>query len=357
MYVKFLPSEYVIRYKKGKIVSEGTGLSFFFMEKNTTACAIPTSNNDADFVFTETTKDFQSVTVQGQLTYQITDYKQIAKSMDFTVNLKTKNFFSDPMMKLSKRIKNICEVLLKSRIDSVTIQEAITFSRTLAQDVLKAIQTNAEIKNLGIAVSGFSILKISPTPETGRALEAKTREEILRQADDALYERRNASIEQERRVKENELSTEVSVEEKKKKIKASEIDTKKMLMEKENEFKKYEIENKLDRDRMEVEAEAERQRIRIESELELERKRQELAELKYENAKKNAEAEAFRISAVMDAYNKINPEVLIALAGMNMEPQKIIAQAFEKLAINSSKIGQLNITPDLLESVMGKNNG
>ena len=32
----------------------------------------------------------------------------------------------------------------------------------------------------------------------------------------------------------------------------------------------------------------------------------------------------------------------------------MIAQAFQQLAINSSKIGQLNITPDLLESVMQK---
>ena len=46
-----------------------------------------------------------------------------------------------------------------------------------------------------------------------------TREEILKKADEALYERRNASIEQERRVKENELNTEIAIENKKKQIK------------------------------------------------------------------------------------------------------------------------------------------
>lgn len=53
-------------------------------------------------------------------------------------------------------------------------------------------------------VMGLSILAIVPNKETLRALEAQAREEMLRSADNALYERRNASIEQERRVKENE---------------------------------------------------------------------------------------------------------------------------------------------------------
>lgn len=354
MYIKFLPSEYVLRYRKGKIVSEGVGLSFFFLESTTSACKIPTSNTDADFIFEETTSDFQIVTVQGQLTYRIVDFQKIAGAMDFTVNLKTKKFNNDPMAKLSKRIINISEVLVKSHIGSVTLTDAIKSSRMLAQEVLTEMQENEEIKNLGIMVSGFSILKISANQETGRALEATTREEILKQADDALYERRNASIEQERRVKENELSTEVSVEEKKKKIRETEIETKKMLLEKESELKRYEIEKKAERERIEIEAQITREQIRIESELELEKKRKELTELKLENAKKEAEAEAFRIAAIMEAYNKMNPDVLVALATMSMEPERVIAQAFEKLAVNSEKIGQLNITPDLLESIIGK---
>ena len=58
MYIKFLPNEYVLRYKNGKIVKEGKGISFFFLERNTSACVIPISNNDADFIFEEQTKDF-----------------------------------------------------------------------------------------------------------------------------------------------------------------------------------------------------------------------------------------------------------------------------------------------------------
>ena len=53
----------------------------------------------------------------------------------------------------------------------------------------------------------------------------------------------------------------------------------------------------------------------------------------------------------MNVYNTMNAEVLVALATLEKEPEKIIAGAFEKLAANSAKIGTLNITPELLESL------
>ncbi len=354
MYIKFSPNEYVFRYKKGRVVAQGVGLSFFYFERNTSVCAIPTSTIDTDFIFEETTEDYQTVTVQGQVTYRIVDFSKIVNSIDFSVNMKTRKLNNDPLPKLSKRIVNLSQVLIKNKIGSITLTEAVNAGSDWAQSLISELQNNDELKELGIQVCGFSVTRVSSTNETSRALEAHTRETILKEADDALYERRNASIEQERRVKENELNTEISVEEKKKKIKETEIETKKMLIEKESELKKFEVEKRAERERIEIQAKTERERIEIESELELEKLRKELADLKLENAKKDADAEAYRISSVMEAYSKISPEVLVALSEMCMEPEKVIAQAFEKLAANSNKIGQLNITPDLLESVMNK---
>lgn len=346
MYIKFSPNDYVIRYRNGKIVKQGKGLSFFFFERNTSAVAIPVSHNDADFIFEEITNDYQTVSVQGQLTYKIADYAKIANALDFTVNLKNKCHNSNPIDKLSKRIINIAQVLVKSKIGTTTLTDAIQFSQALAENVLSELKNNSEIADLGVAISGFSILKIAANIETSRALEAKTREEILKQSDDALYERRNSSIEQERKVKENELNTELSIEQKKKIIKESEIATKKMILEKENELSKMKTEN-----------ENEIVRIKMENEAIVEQKRKELADIKLENAKKEADADAYRVAAVIEAYTKLSPDVLVALSTMNMDPEKLIAQAFNQLAGNSQKIGQLNITPDLLESVMNKGNG
>ena len=58
---------------------------------------------------------------------------------------------------------------------------------------------------LGVELLGFSILAIKPVPETSRALEAEARERMLREADDAIYSRRNNAVMQERVIRENEL--------------------------------------------------------------------------------------------------------------------------------------------------------
>ncbi|SFW15775.1 Regulator of protease activity HflC, stomatin/prohibitin superfamily [Ruminococcus sp. YE71] len=342
MYVKFTPNLYVLRYTKGKLTAEGKGLSFFYLDRMTSAQAVPVSNIDADLIFEETTADFQKVTVQGQLTYRLTDYKKAASAVDFTINLRTKQFEGNPVAKLSKRIINIAEVAVRSMVGGMTLTDALAAGEDFAAGVLERLRSEAEIAGLGAEIVGFSVVKVAANPETARALEAATREEILKQSDDALYERRNASIEQERRVKENELSTEISVQEKKKKIKETEIQTRRMVLEREAEM-----------ERIRIESEADRERIRLESEIELEKKRRELADLRLENAKKEADAESYRIGAVMEAYGRIGSDVLVALAQLNMEPEKMIAQAFEKLAANSGNIGTLNITPDLLESLTG----
>lgn len=340
MFVKFSPNVYILKYRNGKVVDEGLGLSFFTFNRKTSACAIPVSTTDIDFFFEENTNDFQFVTVQGQLSCRIDDYKKVASSFDFTVNLATGKHRDTPLQKLSKRVVNIAHVIVKNHIGNMNLEEAIQSSHPIAEKVLDELSTNAECSELGIAVTGFSILQIKATAETARALEAKTREAILNQSDDALYERRNASIEQERRVKENELNTEISVEEKKKHIKETELNTQRMVLEGKTELEKISTNNEIEKKQMQLDAE-----------IELERKRRELAELKLENSKKDADAEAYRISAVMEAYNKLSTEVLVALATLNMEPEKIIAQAFSNLASNSEKIGTLNITPDLLESL------
>ena len=340
MYIKFSPNLYVLRYKNGRIAAEGAGLSFFFLEHNTAVCAIPISGTDIDFIFEETTRDFQNVTVQGQLTCRITDYHRVAEALDFSVDLKTGNHVDKPMEKLSKRLINLTQVLVKSHIGSTDLTEAIQVSRVLAANVLTELQDSEICKELGVVVTGFSILKIKANPDTARALEAKTREDILKQSDDALYARRNASIEQERKVKENELNTEISVEEKKKAIKETELQTKRLVLEGDNELRKIEVRSK-----------TEQEQIQIEAAIELEKKRQELADLRLANAKKDADAEAYRIGAIMEAYNKLSTEVLVALATLNMEPEKAIAQAFQQLAANAGKIGTLNITPELLETL------
>jgi hypothetical protein len=72
-FIKFQPSEYVLKYSNGKIVKEGVGLSFWYYVPSTSIVVVPVGSSDVPFIFEETTSDFQTVTVQGQITYRIVD--------------------------------------------------------------------------------------------------------------------------------------------------------------------------------------------------------------------------------------------------------------------------------------------
>ena len=366
MYVKFRPSEFVLRYRNGKVVKKGQGLSFWYLARNTSVCAIPLTGIDADFMFSQVTRDFQTASVQGQLSYRFADFEKAAAALDFTVNLRTHAYPENPLPKASKRIINLAEVLVRSQVGAMELTEALAATRSLADHVYQALQKEPQLAQMGIEVTGFTVLRIAASNDTSRALEAGTREQILQQADDALYLRRNASIEQERRIKENELQTESSVVESKRRIQENELQTKRMVIEQENDLKRMTTAGELERAHLKLDEEAAMSKTRVTSELEqkhlaldgeiaLEEKRRTLAELRLENAKKDADAEAYRIRSVMEAYNTLSADVLVALATMDMDPNKLIARAFEKLAAGSN-IGTLNITPDLLES-LGKRAG
>jgi hypothetical protein len=54
----------------------------------------------------------------------------------------------------------------------------------------------------------------------------------------------------------------------------------------------------------------------------------------------------------MKALEGMNPAVIQSLASIGMQPNKLIAIAFQELAENAEKIGQLNISPELLHELI-----
>ena len=77
-FIKVQPTTYLLQYRGGKIVREGTGLSFFYYSPTTSLVTVPVGSTDTPFIFQETTGDFQAVTIQGQVTYRVSDPKRLA---------------------------------------------------------------------------------------------------------------------------------------------------------------------------------------------------------------------------------------------------------------------------------------
>ncbi|MDR2207393.1 MAG: SPFH domain-containing protein, partial [Azoarcus sp.] len=190
-YFRFQPSEYVLRYKKGNLVAEGPGLAFFCYAPNTSIAVLPVGSIDTPFIFEEMTSDFQSVTLQGQLVFRIVNPKEMASMLDYTLSLKGKGgYLSEDPKKLPQRMINSVKVLAKKQLASMTLHEAMRAGEPLAASILEELRQSEEITRLGLGVMSLSLLAVLANQETTRALEAKTREQILKTADDAVYERR-----------------------------------------------------------------------------------------------------------------------------------------------------------------------
>lgn len=86
----------------------------------------------------------------------------------------------------------------------------------------------------------------------------------------------------------------------------------------------------------------------------LEDQRRQLVSLAAENARAEADARAYGVSTTMQALGAVDPRVLQALASVGMKPEQLIAVAFQELAGRAEKIGQLNVSPDLLRELLQK---
>lgn len=206
----------MIRYRQGRVVDQGPGLAFWYLPYNTSIALVPVVTQDAAFIFNEATRDFQAVAIQGSLTYRLTDPLAAAKFLDFTVEPGSGKYRSKDPEKLAQRLINAVQANTRTHVNGLALEEALTRVRDLATHVLTAVNAEPALKSLGVMVAGLHFTAVQATPEMRKALEADYREALQQKADQAIYARRAAAIEEERRIKQGEMDTEVELENRRK---------------------------------------------------------------------------------------------------------------------------------------------
>ncbi|HKV37932.1 MAG TPA: SPFH domain-containing protein [Blastocatellia bacterium] len=331
-FIRVQPTTYLLQYRDGKVVREGAGMSFFYYAPTSSLVAIPMASTDAPFIFNEVTNDFQEVALQGQATYRVADPKRLSQLLNFTLDAFGRNYVSDDSKKLPQRVINIIKVLTRKQVEALMLKEALRASDAIARQVLAGLAASAEVTALGIEIIGLSILAIKPTPETARALEADAREQLLKMADEAIYARRNSAVEQERAIKENELNTEIAVENKKRQIREAQMDAERAVQEKQHQLLEADMASKIS----------------------LEEKNKQLVSLAVENARAEADAKAYAMGALMKALEGVDSRTIQALATAGMQPDQLLALSFLGLADKAERIGELNLSPDLMKELINR---
>ena len=310
-YMKAAPTTYVLEYKNGRLRREGAGLSFLYYAPTTTLVTVPLESADVPFAFQETTADFQAVALQGQLTYRVADPQKLASLLDFSIG-PLGLYRSEDYRKLPERLVHTLQTLMRAETQKLSLREALTKGGTLTASVFGALKASDAVAQLGVEILNLSLLSIRPTPEMAKALEAEAREALQRRSDEAIYERRNNAVEQERRIKESELNTEIAVEEKRRQIRETQMA----------------------------------------AVIAIEQQRAALMEKRIENDRKEADSRAYALEVTLKPMRDMDWRTMMTLSQQGGDPRMMIALAFQEMASNAQKIGELNISPDLLRSLV-----
>ncbi|MBI5240923.1 MAG: SPFH domain-containing protein [Elusimicrobia bacterium] len=315
-YAKTSPTTYVLHYQGGRLRREGAGRSFLYFAPTSTLVQVPLESADLPFVFNEVASDFQEVTIQGQLSYRVKDHKRLAGLLDFSVDARGGYISDDPEL-LKTRLVQTVQVLTRAVVQKKPLRQVLVGLDEIVAEVRRGLLSDEQVEMLGVEVLGVSLLSIKPAPEMAKALEAEARERLKVEADNAIYERRNAAVEKERMIKENELNTEIAVEAKRRAIR----------------------ENQMAAD------------------IAVEEARAALVERQAANDKKLAESKAYMLEETLKPLRGFDWRTLMAVGAGGGDPRLMIATAFRELAENAQKIGELNMTPDLLNSLLKEGGG
>lgn len=312
---KALPTVHVILHQSGRLIKQGAGLSFWYFEPICNVVEVPLTTQDVSFIFTETTADFQELSVQGQLTYKITNPEIAAQMLDFSVDRNGKYLSdaeSNPVDLLGARLINTTQVVAQAVIRPLQLRDILKSPRSIVSGILQGLKKIEVLETLGVQILDLAIIAINPSKEMARALESETRELLQQRADQAIYARRNAAVEEERRIKESELKTEIAVETKRREIRET----------------------------------------KMAADIALEEQRSTLIATKIENDRKEADSRAYALETTLKQVQTVDWRTLLAVASKGGDSRMIMSMAFQELAENAGKIGTLNLTPDLLQTLL-----
>jgi hypothetical protein len=294
------------------LVREGAGLSLFYFSPTSIIVQVPLASTDVPFVFNEVTADFQDATIQGELTYRVAQPVELATLLDFSVDAAGR-YRSDDPSKLNDRLIHASQILARAFTQKHLLRELLVSSDLLVEHVLAGLKTSEAVTMLGVEILGLSVLSIKATPEMAKALQAEAREKLLQQADEAIYARRNTAVELERQIKENELNTEIAVEQKRRQVRET----------------------------------------KLQADIAVEQERAELVDRRVENERKESQARADALRAMLEPIKDVDWRILMAAQSGGLDSRQLIAMAFRDLADNADKVGNINISPELLNTLLG----
>ena len=165
-FIKTEPSTYLMAFQSGKIVKEGAGMSMLYFAPTTSLVAVPIGSKILDFIDQPVTADFQTVTVQGQVSFRVSNPQKLSTMMNYSLRQKGNGYASSDPEKLNERVFGVVKVLIQAAVKEMTLKQALLANDHIAQAVERGLAQQTEIQSLGLEILRASVLAVKPTPET-----------------------------------------------------------------------------------------------------------------------------------------------------------------------------------------------
>ncbi|MEU0881009.1 SPFH domain-containing protein [Lentzea sp. NPDC005914] len=294
------PTVHIRHIRKGKVVHEGTGLSFWFRPRTAVLSEVPVDDRELPMLFHARTRDYQDVTVQLTTTYRCANPEVTTARIDFSIDPDTGTWRQDPLSQIANTLTESTQQHALKILGTLDLETAI---KTGVEKVKQAVAENLTAGHIGLEIIDVRVVAIRPDADLEKALQTTVREKVQQDADKATYERRAIAVERERAISENELQNQIELAKREELL---------VVQRGANALKQAEDHARASRVADDVKA---------------------------EGIRKLAEAEAAGEKARLDAYKEVPQEILYALAA-------------KELAGNLPEIGSLTITPDMIQPIL-----
>ena len=316
------PSFHVLRYHKGALAAGGRGLTFWFLPMHTSVAEIPTGDRELPFLFHGRSRDFQDVTVQGSVSYRVTDPLALSERVDFSIDLESGLHLRDPLAQLTSLFTGAAQQLAARYLGEFLVQDLLTGALSAIQAQIQAGLVGSEaLQTLGLEAVAVQVSAVSPTAELERALQTPAREQIQQEADRATFERRALAVERERAISENELQNQIELARRQR-----------TLIEQEGENERRRAEEEAQAREIAARARAARKKIEAQS--------------RAERRGMDAQAQAGWVQTVEGAREEVQQTHWATLS--EVPPAVLMGLAAKELAGKLQNIEHLNLSPDLL---------
>jgi regulator of protease activity HflC (stomatin/prohibitin superfamily) len=311
------PTLHVRHLRRGSVVHDGTGLSFFFRPLSAVLSEVPVDDRELALLFHARTADFQDLAVQASVTFRVTDPATACARIDFSIDPDTGRWRATPLEQVAGLLTETAQQQVLGTVAGSPLAGVLADGVGQIRDrILHGLTADARLAETGIAVIGARVIALRPEPEVEKALRTPAREQIQQDADRATYQRRAMAVERERAIAENELQNQIELARREEQLVAQR-----------GANARRQAEEAAAASRIEAAAQADGE--------------QRLAEARAAGTRALGEATAAGEAARVSAYR-------------DLPPARVLALAAKDLAGSLPQIGTLVLAPDLLAPLLAK---